>query len=77
MRDFSGHHYRKAQGHRERFGPYSDPTAREAIRNVAERSQKDSAVRDAFADLCRACRGGYDEEIVRAAMRLYGLAKGD
>ena len=76
MRDFSGHHHRKTMGTRERFGPYSDPTAREAMRAGRIRDEEAEALRRAFFGLLEACHGRDNKEIVEAAMRLYTVAAG-
>ena len=76
MRDFSGHHFRKTEGPRERFGLYSDPTAREAMRNAKTKAEEGLAAREAFGDLMRACAGGHTGTIEEAAMRLYRVLEG-
>ena len=76
MRAFSGHHFRKTEGPREWVGPYSDPTAREAMRNVKTKAEEGLAAREAFGDLMRACKQGHNGSIVETAKRLWRIVEG-
>lgn len=83
MHDASGHHYRKRAVTWEKAGPYPDPTAREAIRNIKTRGEEGQIAREAFGELMKVCREhskkavGADTLVVKAAMRLYRVVDGE